>query len=209
MIDTPSLCPRIAELFQCQPGRGLRRFHTSPTSVLRQEFVVDIVLVGRGFHRRSWSRRMAWGRRSIARSRRDVAFECGDAVVDAAADLAVGEEPEPAFDLVQPRGAGRGEVQMESWVGGEPGADRRGLVGGQVVADQMHVQFGRHALIDLGQELLELGRAVLSLDAVDDQPGRHVQRGEQISGPGAGVVEGSALVIVVRLTMSMVWSSNG
>ena len=100
-------------------------------------------------------------------------------------------------------------MQMESWVGGEPGADRRGLVGGQVVADQMHIQFGRHGLIDLGQELLELGRAVLSLDAVDDQPGRHVQRGEQISGPGAGVVEGSALVIVVRLTMSMVWSSNG
>ena len=47
-------------------------------------------------------------------------FECGDAVVDAAADLAVGEEPEPAFDLVQPRGAGWGEVQMESWVGREP-----------------------------------------------------------------------------------------
>jgi hypothetical protein len=31
----------------------------------------------------------------------DVAFECGDAVVGAAAELAVGEEPEPAFDLVQ------------------------------------------------------------------------------------------------------------
>ncbi len=108
----------------------------------------------------------------------DVAFECGDAVVDAAADLAVGEEPEPAFDLVQPRGAGRGEVQMESWVGREPGADRRGLVGGQVVADQVHIQFGRHGLVDLGQELLELGGAVSSLDGVDDQPGRDIQRGE-------------------------------
>jgi hypothetical protein len=42
----------------------------------------------------------------------DVAFECGDAVVHAAADLAVGEEPEPAFDLIELGGAGRGEVQM-------------------------------------------------------------------------------------------------
>ena len=63
----------------------------------------------------------------------------------------VGEQPEPAFDLVEPGGAGRGEVQMEPWVGGEPGADRRGLVGGQVVADQMHVQFGGHVLVDLGR----------------------------------------------------------
>ena len=30
-------------------------------------------------------------------------FERGDAVVDAAAELSVGEQPEPAFDLVQPR----------------------------------------------------------------------------------------------------------
>ena len=57
----------------------------------------------------------------------NVAFECGHVVVHAAADLAVGEQSEPAFDLVQPRGAGRGEVQMESWVGGQPGADRRVL----------------------------------------------------------------------------------
>jgi hypothetical protein len=48
----------------------------------------------------------------------DVGFERGDAVVDAAADLSFGEQSEPAFDLIQPRGAGRGEVQMEPQVSG-------------------------------------------------------------------------------------------
>ena len=43
------------------------------------------------------------------------------------------------------------------------------------------------------QELLELGRPVPALDGVDDQPGRHVQGGEQGGGPGAGVVVGAPL----------------
>ena len=38
--------------------------------------------------------------------------------------------------------------------------DRRGLVGGVVVADQVDVQVGGHLLVELGQELPELGGAV-------------------------------------------------
>src|SRR6266849_846049 len=37
--------------------------------------------------------------------------------------------PEPALDELQPRGAGRGEVQMEAWVAGEPRSDLGMLVG--------------------------------------------------------------------------------
>ena len=83
-----------------------------------------------------------------------------DALVDAAADQLVGQEAEPAFDLVDPGGAGRGEVHVEAGVAGQPGLDRRGLVGGVVVADQVHVELGGHGLVDGGQELLELDRPV-------------------------------------------------
>ena len=49
-------------------------------------------------------------------------------------------------------------------------ADGRGLVGGQVVADQVHVQLGRHVGVDRGQELLELDRAVPAVQRADDRP---------------------------------------
>ena len=50
----------------------------------------------------------------------DVVLQCLDAVVGAAADQLVGEQAEPAFDLVEPGRAGRGEVQVEAGVAGQP-----------------------------------------------------------------------------------------
>ena len=38
----------------------------------------------------------------------DVVFECTHVVVDAASELALGEQPKPAFDLV---------LAMRSWLG--------------------------------------------------------------------------------------------
>jgi hypothetical protein len=49
---------------------------------------------------------------------------------------------------------------VKPWVAGQPVADGRGLVGGQVVADQVHAQLGRDGLVDRDQELTELHRAV-------------------------------------------------
>jgi hypothetical protein len=63
----------------------------------------------------------------------DVSLQFADAAMDAALDLLVGEQREPAFDLVQPGGARRGEVQVIVRVTGQPGSDRRGFVGGIVV----------------------------------------------------------------------------
>ena len=77
-------------------------------------------------------------------------------------------------------------------MGRQPGGDRRGLVGGEVVADQMHVEFVWDGLVDLVEELLELDRPMPPLDGVDDQPGGHVQGREQVGGTGAGVVEAAA-----------------
>jgi hypothetical protein len=63
-----------------------------------------------------------------------------DAVEAAAVDGLAGDQGEPAFDQVEPRGTGRSEVQMEARVGGEPVHDRRMLVGDVVVADQMQLK---------------------------------------------------------------------
>ena len=70
----------------------------------------------------------------------DVGFEFFDAAVGAAAQFAVGQLGEPAFDEVEPRGVGRGEVQVEPGVLGQPLLDLRGLVGGVVVTDQVQLQ---------------------------------------------------------------------
>ena len=53
----------------------------------------------------------------------DIGFELIDAAMDAALDLLVGEQREPAFDLVEPGGAGRREVEVVARVAGEPGFD--------------------------------------------------------------------------------------
>ena len=64
-------------------------------------------------------------------------------LMDAAADHLVGEVAEPPLDLVDPGRAGGREVQAEAGVPGQPGLDERGLVGGEVVADQVHVRARR------------------------------------------------------------------
>ena len=66
--------------------------------------------------------------------------QVGDAVEDAAAERLVGELAEPALDQVQPRRRGRGEVQVEPRVLGQPGLDVGVLVGGVVVQDQVDLQ---------------------------------------------------------------------
>src|SRR5215207_5304092 len=50
----------------------------------------------------------------------DVGFEGLHAGMAAAADELVGDEAEPSFDLVYPAGAGRGEVQVEARMAGQP-----------------------------------------------------------------------------------------
>jgi hypothetical protein len=87
----------------------------------------------------------------------------------AAADPLGGQIPEPPLDLVDPGRSGGREVQAEPGVAGEPGLDDGGLVGGQVVADQVDAQAGGHGLVDLDQELLELrGSVVAALQGVRD-----------------------------------------
>src|ERR1700687_3192043 len=81
----------------------------------------------------------------------DGLLQARDAVEAAPANGLRGDQAEPALDQVEPRGAGRGEVQMEARVRGQPLFDRGMLVGSVVVADQMQLQLG----IALGQRLQE------------------------------------------------------
>ena len=62
-------------------------------------------------------------------------LQARDAVEAAAANGLRGDQAEPALDQVEPRGAGRGEVQMEARVRGQPLFDCGMLVGSVVVAD--------------------------------------------------------------------------
>ena len=88
----------------------------------------------------------------------DGLFELSGRSMRAAADVVLRQRGEPALDLVEPRRRGRGEVNVESRVAGEPGLDRRRLVGGVVVHDEMDIHLGRNVGFDGAQELQELGR---------------------------------------------------
>jgi hypothetical protein len=70
----------------------------------------------------------------------DGQLQTPDAVEAAAADGLAGDQGEPAFDQVEPRGTGRSEVQMEARVDSEPVRDRGMLVGPVIVADQMQLK---------------------------------------------------------------------
>jgi hypothetical protein len=99
--------------------------------------------------------------------------------MDAALDLLVSEQREPALDLVKPGGAGRGEVELMARVAGEPGLDGRRLAGGVVVEHEMNFEIGRHGLLNRGEEFAEFDGAVTLVAAADDLTGGDVQGGEQ------------------------------
>jgi hypothetical protein len=124
----------------------------------------------------------------------DVGLEILDAAMDAAFDLLVGEQREPAFDLVQPGGAGRREVEVVARVVGKPRGHRRRLVSGAIVEHQMDVEIGWHDLLDRGQELAEFDRAVALVTAADDLAGGDVQSGEQ---------RGRAVTLVVAAPLDL------
>src|SRR5437870_6642185 len=105
----------------------------------------------------------------------DVAFELGDAAVDAAAEHLGGDLGEPALDEVEPGGALRDEVEHKARVADEPALDRWRLVGGVIVEDQMQLEPGRRLALELVEELLELERAVAGVQAADHLPAREIK----------------------------------
>jgi hypothetical protein len=59
-------------------------------------------------------------------------LQAGDLVEAAAADGLAGNQREPALDQVEPRSAGRGEMQLETGMHGKP-LDHRGMLVSPIV----------------------------------------------------------------------------
>jgi len=76
---------------------------------------------------------------------RDGGLELGDALVDAAAYLLVGDEREGALDLVQSRRAGGREMHVPARALGQPVPDQLRLVRGVVVAACTYLRVGSHS----------------------------------------------------------------
>jgi len=82
-------------------------------------------------------------------------------------------------------------------VGGQPAVDGLGLVGGDVVQDDVDVQAGRDGFVDGSQELPELDRPVPGVQRPDDLAGGQAQGGVQVrvAGPPIQVPNGPGAVV--------------
>jgi len=116
-----------------------------------------------------------------------------DTRVDSAAELAFGEQREPALHESQPRRTGWGEVQVEPRPFQKPPADQGRLMGAIVVQDHMHVQVGWDMGLDRIKELPELARPMPLMEGTDDAARLHVQGREQRGRAMAAVVMRPAL----------------
>jgi hypothetical protein len=83
-------------------------------------------------------------------------------------------------------------VHVEAGMSHQPALDGRPLVGGGVLHDQLHVQLAGHGLVDAGQELRELDRAVPRGHLGNHLAACHLQRRVQVGGAMAGVVVAAA-----------------
>ena len=80
----------------------------------------------------------------------DFSHQFLDAGERAAADGLLGDEAEPALDLVQPRGVRRGEMDVVARAPGQARpADHGAFVGGMVVDDEMDIELSRDVTLDV------------------------------------------------------------
>ncbi len=64
----------------------------------------------------------------------------------------MGDETEPALDLIEPGAVGRNVMDMVARPPCQPGFDRGVFVGTVVVHHQVHIEPWRHGGIDVAQE---------------------------------------------------------
>ena len=120
----------------------------------------------------------------------DDVVEVGDAGERAVLEGFAGEDREPAFDEVRPAGAGGREVEVPAALAGlgEPFADGLGLVGGQVVQDDVDVEMARRSAVDVFEEREHVVSGVPFAGRGVHLAGGDVERGEQVDGAVAAVV---------------------
>ena len=107
-----------------------------------------------------------------------MAFSSSVTERNAAPQGAFGEECEEALDLIDPRGAGRREVDVPARPLGKPVADQLGFMRAVVIHDNVDIETGGHVALDLVEELTELGGAMARHALADNGAGRHVEGGK-------------------------------
>ncbi len=96
-----------------------------------------------------------------------------------ASNSALRDDIKPDFDLIEPRGVRWRVVDMEARVQCEPAFDRRMLVCGIVVHNQMKVECGWNAQLDLFEEAEILLMTVALLARSNDFTASNVESGEK------------------------------
>ena len=109
----------------------------------------------------------------------------GQTAKDASTQALGGQVTKEALHHVEPRGARRGEVQMETWMFVEPGFDLGTLVGGIVIQDQIQVAIRRRLLMEQPQKLQPLDMAVTRLALPDHGAVGDIERGQEGGRNGA------------------------
>ena len=101
-----------------------------------------------------------------------------NAAVDTTADLALGQKRKPTLDLIEPRGVRGSEVQVIARPFGKPSFDRRRLVGGIIVHDQMDIEVGRYRGVDGVEETAKLRCAMAPVAAAEHSTRGNIECGE-------------------------------
>ena len=109
---------------------------------------------------------------------------------DAAPEPILRQVAEETFHHVQPRRAGRSEVQMKARVPRQPALHFGVLMGGVVIADQVKLPVGRDGLVDEAEKLEPLLVAMPLLAQAKDLAVGGIQSGEQGGRAVAFVVVG-------------------
>src|SRR5579859_1666485 len=112
---------------------------------------------------------------------------------DAAIDEVALDFAEPKLDLVEPGRVGRGEVKLDSRVCGQKLLDSLGLVGREVVQDDVDLLTPRLAGDHSAEESDELLAGVPRSGLADDRAGLGVQRRVQGERPFTDIFETMAL----------------
>src|SRR6266700_7881883 len=112
----------------------------------------------------------------------DRANKIRDTVKDATAQLFVSKLGEPAFDQVEPGGAGGNEVQLEAWMLCQPLLHVCVFVRAIVIENHMQIQIERKLSVQAPQELQELLMAMASKAVGDHLALEDVQSSEQTGG---------------------------
>ena len=127
------------------------------------------------------------------------AVDFSDEVLDAFGSFRsrwlLGNESEPALDLIDPGGVSGRVVDVESWFCRQPEAHLGVLVGRVVVDDEVDVECLGHGLIDALEEAEELLMAVTRPTLGEHRAGGDVECGKQRGGAVADIIVGDAFDI--------------